>query len=260
METIIFCFSGTGNSLSVAREVAEKLGNTQVMMMTDVDIKGLDLVNKRVGLVFPAYYSSLPPVVERFIAKLSMETVSYTFAIITAGAMFGKSLEHLALLISNQGGRLDAGYQVRMPGNYIAMYSAWPQWLQKRMLKKAVIKTRNISDEIKVKTVKNYNVQSVNSKKSLDVKMHEYNSFAKDYLVNDKCTTCGQCAKLCPMENILMVNGKPQFGKQCERCMACIQWCPVKAIEYKDVTRNRIQYRNPNVKVNDLYHNHKNQY
>ncbi|WP_420314690.1 4Fe-4S binding protein [Blautia massiliensis (ex Durand et al. 2017)] len=34
------------------------------------------------------------------------------------------------------------------------------------------------------------------------------------------------------MNNIVFENGKPIWGNQCTRCMACIGYCPTEAIEY----------------------------
>jgi len=71
--------------------------------------------------------------------------------------------------------------------------------------------------------------------------------------VTYKCTGCKLCEKICPMHNIIMVDNRPQFGGNCERCLACIQWCPMKAIEYKELTQKRKRYTNPNIKASDLF-------
>ena len=46
------------------------------------------------------------------------------------------------------------------------------------------------------------------------------------------CIGCGQCVKRCPMNNVILKDGKPVWGKACTHCMACICYCPVSAIEY----------------------------
>ena len=47
---------------------------------------------------------------------------------------------------------------------------------------------------------------------------------------NDSCTGCGICAKLCPVGNIKIAGGKPEWLNRCENCFACYVWCPQKAI------------------------------
>jgi epoxyqueuosine reductase QueG len=50
-----------------------------------------------------------------------------------------------------------------------------------------------------------------------------------------------------------MANNKPQYKHHCEQCVACIQFCPQKAINYKDATQNRRRYTNPEIKYKELY-------
>jgi flavodoxin len=152
MENIIFCFSGTGNSLAVARDIAEMLGDTKIVLIADaMKEERIDLPYERVGFVFPAYFGSLPPIIGRFVTKLDLSKPQYVFAVITAGAIHGGSFNSLAGLIAERGGRLNAGFPVRMPGNYIAMYGAWPARLQRFLLKKAKKKTTLIAQSIREK-------------------------------------------------------------------------------------------------------------
>jgi ferredoxin len=73
------------------------------------------------------------------------------------------------------------------------------------------------------------------------------------YSVSDACTKCGICEKVCPVGNIVMDEaGRPSFQHHCEQCVACIQFCPKKAINYKDKTQNRKRYTHPGIKYTDL--------
>lgn len=254
MGNIIFCFSGTGNSLEVARNIGEMLGDTKIVLIADVmKEEHIDLPYERVGFVCPAYYGGLPPIMGRFVAKLNFSKTQYVFAVITAGAIHGGSFDSLGGLIAERGGRLNAEFPVQMPGNYIAMYGAWPVRLQRFLLKKAKKKAAKITKSIKEKRITRTGEENAKTPKPLNERMSGYEKFAQDYRVTDKCTGCGTCTKICPMRNITMADNKPRFGENCERCMACIQWCPAKAIEYKNATSNRKQYRHPNVKASDLF-------
>lgn len=255
MGNVIFCFSGTGNSLAVAWDIAEKLDDTKIVLIADaIKEEHIDLPYECIGLAFPAYFSSLPPIIERFVRKLNFSKTQYVFAVITAGAMHGGAFDSLGGLIAERGGRLNAGFPVRMPGNYIAMYGAWPARLQRFMLKKAKKKAERIAHSIKEKgAIRPSEENAKLPKPSLIQRMSGYEKFAKDYHVTDKCTGCETCVKICPMRNVTMVEGRPRFGKNCERCMACIQWCPVKAIEYKSIIEKRKQYRHLDVKASDLF-------
>lgn len=65
---------------------------------------------------------------------------------------------------------------------------------------------------------------------------------AKDFFVKESYIGCGKCEKLCPLNNINVVNGKPVWSDKCTHCMACIANCPVKAIEYGDITKDKEAY------------------
>ncbi len=251
---IIFCFSGTGNSLAVARDIASQLGDTEVVLLADaLRAPHIDLPYERVGFAFPVYYSSMPPIIGRLVDKMTFRPDQYVFAAVTAGIMFGNSFDTLARLIAARGGKLNAAFPVRLPGNFIAMYSAWPASIQRYMLQKANQQTEQISQSIKDKRPNRSQKDAAwLAKPPLTARPSGYSGYAKDYRVTDACNGCQTCARICPMHNITM-DGKPQYGDNCERCMACIQWCPVQAIVYKNVTVRRKRYRHPEIKAADLF-------
>ena len=65
---------------------------------------------------------------------------------------------------------------------------------------------------------------------------------AKAFYVKDSCIGCGKCAKLCPLNNINIVEKKPVWGKKCTHCMACICNCPKDSIEYGTITVGKERY------------------
>ena len=46
----------------------------------------------------------------------------------------------------------------------------------------------------------------------------------------DKCIGCGKCEKLCPMNNIKIVDKKVVQNNQCTMCYRCINHCPKQAM------------------------------
>jgi epoxyqueuosine reductase QueG len=59
------------------------------------------------------------------------------------------------------------------------------------------------------------------------------------------------CVKICPVGNISLKTEKPQFSHRCEQCMACIQWCPHRAINTPKTVKRR-RYTNPAVRAEEL--------
>jgi len=72
------------------------------------------------------------------------------------------------------------------------------------------------------------------------------------FRVDERCDGCGLCAKVCPVDNITLMNGRPVWRHHCEQCMACLQWCPREAIQFGSMTAGRKRYRHPDFKAQDF--------
>jgi len=46
----------------------------------------------------------------------------------------------------------------------------------------------------------------------------------------DKCTGCGECVSACPLDAIVIKDGKAVVDDSCAECGACIDVCPNKAL------------------------------
>lgn len=57
--------------------------------------------------------------------------------------------------------------------------------------------------------------------------------------LDDECIGCGKCEKLCPLNNVTLENNVPVWAVHCSHCMACIGNCPVRAIEYGNITQEK---------------------
>ena len=72
-ENVIFCYSGTGNCLDMAKNIAKSLGDTDIIMMRKypavTDVRGA----KRVGFIFPCYGGGLPGHVERYLYDIKVD-------------------------------------------------------------------------------------------------------------------------------------------------------------------------------------------
>ena len=60
--------------------------------------------------------------------------------------------------------------------------------------------------------------------------------FFKPYpcFLYDKCTSCGECMRVCPAKTIIIKDRKPYADlKKCVRCFCCQELCPSAAVEIK---------------------------
>ena len=128
MKTVIYYFTGTGNSLAAAKKIAAELGDCGLVPVASLqDTRGGILPEAdRVGIVCPVYFTGLPLMVASFAGRLDLSRSIYTFSVVTLGGFGGSSaLRQLDGILKKRSGRgLDAGFMVRMPGNYILMYKS----------------------------------------------------------------------------------------------------------------------------------------
>ncbi len=259
MKTVIYYFTGTGNSLGVAKKITAALGETRLVPVASlVENEGtITPAAERVGIVCPVYFAGLPLMVASFAERLRLDGASYVFAVVTFGGSGAVSaLGQLDGILREHASRgLDSGFSVRMPGNYILMYESPKGAKCAAMLAAADEKIAQITGAIR-------ECQRQKLPRSLvEQLVHTvgYGWFIKNardkdrtFTVSDTCTSCGTCAAVCPAGNITLVEEKPIFSHHCEVCCACIHACPVQAIQAGSQTGNRQRYRNPNVTLADL--------
>jgi ferredoxin len=74
----------------------------------------------------------------------------------------------------------------------------------------------------------------------------------KSFWVDDKCNSCGISSRVCPANNIEMLNEKPAWLHRCEQRFACLQWCLQEAIQYGKKTVKYPRYHHPGVTLEDM--------
>lgn len=262
MKTILFYFTGTGNSLQVAKDLSEKLGSAdlrpiaQVMAMRKGD-ESIPVSASRIGIICPVYAWGLPLIVRQFIQGLSLEKPAYIFGLVTYAGFLAATLKQIDHLLKQKGLRLSAGFGVRLPGNYTPMYGAFSEEAQSKLFSKAEIKLEQIAGIIKegraAKIESNsFFVNLIFSDFIYKHGIHQFLQGDSEFWVSEKCNGCGTCAKVCPVDNIEMQGGKPKWQHHCQRCLACLHWCPEEAIELGKRTPGRKRYRHPEITVEDI--------
>jgi ferredoxin/flavodoxin len=252
MNNIVFYFSGTGNCLKVAKNISKELENCEIISMAKLPelVKQYD----RIGFVYPTYFWGLPKKVIEFIGNINLENnkKAYFYAIATYGGDSGNVIYQLYELLQKKHGiKLNYGQKLKMFANYVIMYD---------MSKKINQITENSNKKLVpiINSIKMKENNSINKFTKIFQFMNKgfiknVTKMDKDYTVNNNCTGCTICEKVCPVKNIEIIDGKPEFKHYCENCIACIQYCPQKAINYKNKTQNRGRYTNPEIKYMDLY-------
>ncbi len=256
MTTTIFCFTGTGNSLSVAKDIARGLPDTQIIQISRANMpKDRTVYSGNVGIVFPVYYFGLPHMVRRFAGGLKVEKDTYVFGIATYGGMAGMAFDLLGKDLAKQGIKLRATFGVLMPGNCQVLYPPAPDAEQQERFRNAQEKIAEITRCINARKeipLKKTNIL-VHGLMSIFYSRLKPQTRARNFHTDEKCNGCGTCARICPAGNIILQDQKPVWHLQCEFCLACMQWCPNQAIQYGNKTQKRGRYHNPAINVRELF-------
>ncbi|MGI5977026.1 MAG: EFR1 family ferrodoxin [Candidatus Limivicinus sp.] len=250
-KNIIFCFSASGNCLDIAKNIASRLHDTDIIMMrgepavTDVSEA------KRVGFVFPCYAGGLPTGVEEYVSKLTVSPKTYTFGVISYAGYKGTGLAKI-----NRHVPLDYWTGISHQCSCIWLFPHMlmmppmsPEQAQKRSEKLA----KKVAEDILNKkfTMKKPSSNPVNAAEAKAWPMLVKMNTAK-MRVEQNCIGCGQCVELCPTGNIKLVNGRAEIGGNCIQCLSCLQYCPQKAINLGGLSVKRERYHNPNVSAKEL--------
>lgn len=244
-QTVVACFSGTGNSWYVAKQIAEALPNAKVLSIPDI-MENPDLLGRpeQLGLVYPVYMGAPPTMVMKFISevltKRDMQGLEYLFQVATCGAGPGWSLAVTEKLCMFAGMMISYSESVKMPDGYIFMSPIPTEDKLQGLYQKADAKLDGIIRDIatgELRIPRKRLFTKLYMRLFLGMNKRLLADISGKYLVTDDCTGCGICYRGCPSANITMTNGKPCFGDSCEGCMGCYHRCPMHAIVFKKTPR-----------------------
>ena len=244
---MVLYFTGTGNSRYIAQHIAEAIDD-ELLSMND-RIKAGDYspveTDERLVIVTPTYAWRIPRIVRDWLAKTDFPCGAQAWFVMTCGSEIGNAAKYNRALCQEKQLTYMGTAQIIMPENYIAMFNA-PQAEEARQI---VAKAEPDIDRVISAIAANQAFPQPRSNlydrfMSGPVNPIFYSFFVKAnaFAASDACTGCGQCARLCPTNNITIQNGKPVWGGDCTHCMACICRCPAKVIEYGKKSLGKPRY------------------
>lgn len=262
---MIFYFSGTGNSLWVARRLSEKLEDSSLLSVAD-ELKragrggvceyGLGK-NEPVVLVFPVHAWGPAVMMLRFVSSLSLKNYAGQpiYAVCVCGDNCGLSYQILGSALSRKNLRLTACWSVQMPNNYILMKGFGVDRPEVRDAKLAAAPSQTDRIAAAIRSGRPGSYVHYVAGTHLKLKSRVVNPLFRRFLagpdsrtkfhVSDACIGCGLCAKVCPTGTVAMHDGRPVWGRGCVQCTACINRCPVRAIDYGSVSQSQGRYHHP---------------
>jgi len=248
--TVIYFYSGTGNSFRVAEwmaEIIQESGNSvQIIPFNRANPVEEISQDTLLGITTPTHGFTAPWSMIQFTLRFPRGTGQLLFVAATRAGirvlnftmpgMMGSAAYLLALILTLKGYQVKGVRGLDMPSNWLALHPGLPPE-----------HVETISHETE-KTTKQWMSEILSGKTSL----HGWLELAlgillfplsmgylvmgrlflsKLFFASENCTGCGQCAVNCPVKAIKIKKGKPYWTFSCESCMRCMGYCPTQAIE-----------------------------
>ncbi|GHS95592.1 hypothetical protein AGMMS50276_11830 [Synergistales bacterium] len=247
----LFVFSGTGNTLLVAREVGRALRDEgRDVHLYDMKAENGEILTKldddaAVGLAFPVACFSTYPAVWRFVESMPFGHGREVFALSTCGGFSGGMQGALGEVLSKKGYRLLSAKFFIMPGNY--GNKAIPAEKNAHRVEKALQDSRAFVSDILAGTA-SWGGYPWGARFThwLAQTRTPWNFFYRMFPIltdKTKCTRCYLCERICPAYAITKDGDGYPFvePRVCESCQRCVGFCPSSALG--NPKKPAVQYR-----------------
>lgn len=275
MSTAIYYFSGTGNSLFIAKELKNLIPDTELIPIVRA-IKDNNFVTKaeNIGFVFPTHGLTIPIPIRIFVKTMDITSSKYFFAVATRGGSIFRGFPIINNALKKHGKCLNASFIINMGLNdpKLDFYhdatkeefdSLQANALNKlKTIQKVIVNREDYHNDDKTGVTFSRNpLLNYILERFIPFMTHFISPMIKKYFYADsKCTGCGTCEKVCLSQKIKMNGEKPVWQKNitCYLCYACLNYCPSKAVQIyskiwmKSYTTERGRYLHPYATVKDI--------
>ena len=246
---MILYFSATGNTEYIAKEIARLTGDECLNLLQKIQNADYSEIksDKPFIICAPIYVCEFPVFMLQFLRKVPLTGSREIYYIFSSGGYSGRAFRQAQALTRRKKLIFKGCGDIQMPRNYIAsnMYPMLSNEEIHDYLERAKNTIANTAEIINAGgMLKMRHVYLFESLIILPVASpwRKFVLTAKKFYVKDSCLGCGKCAKLCPLNNIIIEDKKPVWGKKCTHCMACICNCPKDSIEYGTITVGKERY------------------
>lgn len=244
---MILYFSGTGNSEYVAKRIGREIQD-EVLNLFEKIRSGDDSEIKSERpwvLVVPTYAWRIPRIVQNWLQNAYLAGNRNIYFVMTCGGSIANAGKYLEKLCAEKKMNDLGCIGITMPENYIALFSTPPREKALEIIRQSDGLIDRVASWIKGGEKFPQAAITLGDKINSAIVNHLFYPLfvhAKKFYATEACISCGKCAKVCPLNNIRLENGKPVWGAHCTHCMACICRCPREAIEYGKHSKGLVRY------------------
>jgi len=255
--TMIFYFSGTGNTKWVAEQLAQSTGEELRYIPDELrkgELKYTLQEGERLGFCFPTHGWQPPRIVRDFIRKSTFSShpssllhhpSTFVYAVTTCGDNMGHAMRILNKELKQKGLHTHATFAVVMPESNVCfsfLHLDTPEREQKKIAE-AKVKVDHICEVVKNRQ----NAEELVKGAIPYTYTYVIGGYYNKHLITDKhfwvdeeaCIKCGLCAKLCPVDDIEGLPPRWKHDGSCTNCLACYHHCPKHAIHWGTMKRGQ---------------------
>jgi ferredoxin/flavodoxin len=273
MKLLLLYFSGTGNTDYVARYLAHKLDHPLVRtelrtieQQPPETLSDFDLL----AVGFPVYAADAPLFFQEYFQRLPSGEGRGAFVFCTKGAWAGGAVQHNLQRLAARGYVPLGGGSIAMPGTDGLSMIGKDSWLARKALEKDYDHLQD-ADRLALKmSVALSALLDERPAAALRVSLPSHagtaltdrvwaylyratENWARARLHADgQCEGCGLCARICPVGNVALHEGRPHFADRCVLCLRCLHACPQEAIQIGKLTVDKFRWKGPKDKFNPL--------
>lgn len=250
---MVFYFTGTGNSLYVAKNLDSKY----ISIAQAIHFENLKFKADKIGVICPIYGHEMPDLVKLFFKTAEFDT-EYFYLILTYGNRHGGARELAEKFLDSIGKKANYINTLLMIDNFLPAFDMQKQ-VKTAYVKRIDENIKKIKSDLEVKKEWFSPVTETDRDAHCRFLRGPYNNITSDFLKNvyqitSDCIGCGICTRVCPVGCINLVDGRAvSSGENCQYCMACIHHCPKKAIKMNVFEVNPdARYHNGHIKLNEI--------
>ena len=247
---MVFYFTGTGNSLYIAKQIEEN----PISIPQAIHRENQAFSADRIGIVAPVYGHEVPAMVKDFLRNAVFHT-DYFYMILTYGNRHGGAAELAKELCDTCG----------IAVNYINVIMMVDNWLPGFDMNEQTQLDKKIDENMAV-ILSDLNARRNMISAVTDTDRAAHQQFLDGMRrmpedvwqhllrVTDGCIGCGICEKVCPASSIHVLDGKAvHIPGNCQTCLACAHACPQKAIQLTIPEKNpNARYRNEHIPLQEI--------